>query len=233
MKELLIQYLNWIILFFVGLLILYIKTLVSERAKNKMLKKYQSELEELKFKHQKELDKLKSEHDLDISKRKYQYESKHSEYVKFFNYLDESSFKTKEYFEKSSTITERFLKNFLNATSINNKKMENNAITAFQSELTKFMMESQEGFIKLKQNSNTIELIAGKNVIDALNDYIKENELVIDISNKVVNEFPKLIITGNQDKNITIQDSLNFLGENIKRKMLRLKEVMREELEYS
>lgn len=198
-----------------------------------MVKKYQSELEQLKFEHQKELTKLKSDHDLDISKRKHQYESKHSVYVNFFNYLDESSFKTKEYFEKSSTINERFLRTFLNASSVNNKKMENNAITTFQRELTNFMMESQEGFIKLKQNSNTIELIAGIKVREALDEYIKANEQVIEASNKVVKELPKYIMTGNQDKIKAMQEPLNYLGEYVKLKMSFLKDAMREELEYS
>jgi hypothetical protein len=146
----------------VGLIILYVKTLVNERAKNKMLKKYQAELEQTKFEYLEELKKLKSQHELFISKRKHQYESKHNAYVKFFNYLDESAFKTKEYFDKSTVINDKFLKNFLNACSMKSEKMKTNVITVFQKELMDFIMDTQHGFITLKQNSNTIELIAGE-----------------------------------------------------------------------
>lgn len=219
-------------MFLVGLIILYVRTLISERAKNKMLKKYQAELEQTKFEHLKELEKLKSEHDLDIAKRKHQYESKHNVYVKFFNYLDESAFKTKEYFDKSTAINEKFLKNFLNATSMKNEKMKTNVITVFQKELMNFIMETQQGFINLKQTSNTIELIAGVNVQEALNDYILANEQVIELSNKVLKELPKFIMSGNQSKIQAFQEPLNQFGEYVKIRMSLLKDAMRSDLEY-
>jgi len=64
-------YLIYIVLGFIGLLALYIRSFVQESAKISALKRKNKELVE-------ETESIKKNHQLDIEKRKYQYERKNS-----------------------------------------------------------------------------------------------------------------------------------------------------------
>ena len=67
-------YLIYMIFAFLGLLILYIKTYTTEKAKMEVLKSENKKLIE-------ETERIKKDFQLEISKRRYQYESKKEQYT--------------------------------------------------------------------------------------------------------------------------------------------------------
>lgn len=75
-------YLIYMIFAFLGLLILYIKTYTTEKAKMEVLKSENKKLIE-------ETERIKKDFQLEISKRRYQYESKKEQYILFFKLLDQ------------------------------------------------------------------------------------------------------------------------------------------------
>lgn len=90
--DFLIPYIHLLVYFLIGLFVLYIKTLIIEKAKRRILIKKNriltEESENIKSRHNKEIEIIKKEHQLDLEKRKYQYDSKQKEYIAFFKFLD-------------------------------------------------------------------------------------------------------------------------------------------------
>ena len=171
-------YLAYIVLLFFVLLILYIKTYVSEKAKIKALKNENEKLVN-------ETERIKKDFQLEIAKRKYQYESKKEQYLKFFKLLDEFSnennIKTQE---KFFPIVEEFNRNYLNATS-----NETNAITVFSKKIQKLMLDANQDLLRIKQETNTIRLIASDAVLQKLDLLTLAYDNSMEVSNKTMNYF--------------------------------------------
>lgn len=62
------------------------------------------------------------------------------------------------------------------------------------------MNENNTEFIRLKQETNTIRLIASDEVISLLNDLEKIYEDMFDISNIIIKNIPHNIIENNQNE---------------------------------
>ena len=156
-------YLNYIIFAFLGLFILYVRTYTTEKAKIGALKSENKKLTE-------ETERIKKDFQLEISKRKYQYESKKEQYILFFKLLDQfTNEANKSTQAKLLPILDEFNRNFLNASSRNDKKGETNATTVMSKKMQKLAFEANESLIKIKQETNTIRLIASDNIIQKLN----------------------------------------------------------------
>jgi hypothetical protein len=172
--DFLIPYIQYIVYVLIGLILLYFRTLVKERAKIRVLRKKNKllteETEEIKSKYNKEIEKIKKEHLLDIEKRKYQYESKKEQYINFFKLLD--NFNTDSNViaqEKMIPIIEEFNRNYLNAANRNNKRGETNATIVMSKKVQKLMFESNKELSRIKQETNTIRIIASDSILKTLN----------------------------------------------------------------
>jgi len=154
--NILVPYLNIIVVAFIGLLILYIKTYISERAKNKALnfniKKVTEEKEQIISRFQKELEDVKKEHELDITKRKYLYESKRDAYNQFFFFLDNYNTKMNvEWTNNFLPVLEKFNKDFLKAS---NKTHQSKIVTNFTNTTIQLTKEAYKDYTKLKSETN-------------------------------------------------------------------------------
>ena len=151
-------YLIYMIFAFLGLLILYIKTYTTEKAKMEVLKSENKKLIE-------ETERIKKDFQLEISKRRYQYESKKEQYILFFKLLDQfTNEANKSTQEKLLPILDEFNRNFLNSSSRNDKKGENNATSVMSKKIQRLTFEANESLIKIKQETNTIRLIASDRI---------------------------------------------------------------------
>ncbi|WP_456437554.1 hypothetical protein [Psychroserpens sp.] len=199
-------YINYIVLGFIGLLGLYIKTYTQERAKRKALKQTNRKLVE-------ETEQIKKEHQLDISKRKYQYESKKEQYLKFFNLIDKfTSENNKKSQEKLFPILEEFNKNFLNAVSQKNKRNENNAVTVLSKKIQKLTFETNEDLIKIKQETNSIKLIASDEILAQLMLMEYAYDKCMNESNKMMSDLPKQMMINDQVGMKKSQSDLELTG---------------------
>ena len=222
-------------LFIFGLFILAIRSYFTEKGKLKAQisenKKLIEQAESIKSKFSKELEELKKEHQLDISKRKYQYESKKEQYLKFFRLLDEFSnennVKTQE---KFLPILEEFNRNYLNATSKSNKKNETNAITIFSKKIQKLMFDANQDLIRIKQETNTIRLIASDEIIKKLDLLTLAYDKSMEVSNNTMNELLPLMLANNQEKMKINQREVEISGMVINKVKDEIIELMRKEL---
>ena len=182
-------YLIYMIFAFLGLLILYIKTYTTEKAKMEVLKSENKKLIE-------ETERIKKDFQLEISKRRYQYESKKEQYILFFKLLDQfTNEANKSTQEKLLPILDEFNRNFLNSSSRNDKKGENNATSVMSKKIQRLTFEANESLIKIKQETNTIRLIASDRIIQKLDllelAYDKNMEQAI----KMMNDLPKQMLS--------------------------------------
>ncbi len=224
LNEFLEPYVSYLLLGFISLLILYIRTFIQESAKINALKRKNRELVE-------ETESIKKEHQLDISKRRYQYESKKEQYLGFFKLLDKF---TNEATLKNQSelipILDEFNKNYLNAATRGNKKGENMAVTVMSKKIQKLTFDSYAELTKLKQETNTIRLIASDAILTKLDLLELSYDRLMEQSDKMMSDLPKLMMTGNQSKINLQQQELEIKGKvtlNIKNDIIQL---MRKEL---
>lgn len=218
-----------------GLFIIALKSYFTEKGKLKAQisenKKLVAQTEKIKSKFSKELEELKKEHQLDISKRRYQYESKKEQYIKFFKLLDEFSnennFKTQENF---LPILDEFNRNYLKAISLNKKKDETNAISVFSKKIQKLMFDSNQDLIRIKQETNTIRIIASDEILKKLDLLTLAYDKSMEAANKSMNELLPLMLSNNQIKMQDNQRDIEIAGMIIKNITDEIIELMRKEL---
>ncbi len=230
------QLITGILLFILSLFIIAIKSYFTERGKLKAQisenKKLVEQSESIKSIFNKELEELKKEHQLNISKRKYQYESKKEQYLKFFRLLDEfateSNTKTQE---KFIPILDEFNRNYLSATSANNKKNETNAITVFQKKIQQLIFDANKDLIRIKQETNTIRLIASNEILHKLDLLTLAYDESLEASNLMMKNLLPLMLDKNQDKMKANNRELEISGMVIKNIKDEIIDLMRSELD--
>ena len=156
-----ISYFSLMVIIIIGLLFLYLKTYISQKAKNKALRNENLTLTQ-------QIEDIKKRHELDIAKRKYQYESKKEQYLKFFQLID--SFTGKQNLScinKMTPIITEFYAGFL--ATIDDKTEQNKVCTVYMEKIQNLMNENNTELMKVKQETNTIRLIASQEVIELLN----------------------------------------------------------------
>ncbi len=218
-------YLIYMIFAFLGLLILYIKTYKKEKAKMEVLKSENKKLIE-------ETERIKKDFQLEISKRRYQYESKKEQYILFFKLLDQfTNEANKSTQEKLLPILDEFNRNFLNSSSRNDKKGENNATSVMSKKIQRLTFEANESLIKIKQETNTIRLIASDRIIQKLDllelAYDKNMEQAI----KMMNDLPKQMMSNDQYGMKKSQREIEISALVIKEIKDEIIELMRKELD--
>lgn len=218
-------YLIYMIFAFLGLLILYIKTYTTEKAKMEVLKSENKKLIE-------ETERIKKDFQLEISKRRYQYESKKEQYILFFKLLDQfTNEANKSTQEKLLPILDEFNRNFLNSSSRNDKKGENNATSVMSKKIQSLTFEANESLIKIKQETNTIRLIASDRIIQKLDllelAYDKNMEQAI----KMMNDLPKQMMSNDQYGMKKSQREIEISALVIKEIKDEIIELMRKELD--
>ena len=218
-------YLNYIIFAFLGLFILYVRTYTTEKAKIGALKSENKKLTE-------ETERIKKDFQLEISKRKYQYESKKEQYILFFKLLDQfTNEANKSTQAKLLPILDEFNRNFLNASSRNDKKGETNATTVMSKKMQKLAFEANESLIKIKQETNTIRLIASDNIIQKLNLLELAYDKNMEQATKLMNALPRQVMCNDQKGMQNSQKEIEISALVITKIKDEIIELMRKELD--
>jgi uncharacterized protein YneF (UPF0154 family) len=218
LKEFIID--NWIniliaiVTYILGILTVYF----NQRAKNKALLADNAKLIE-------ETEKIKKEHSLDIEKRKFQYESKKAQYFKYFNMLDDFSAKSTEDFMKDfPPIIAKFNEDFLNANG--KKELETKAIVDFSDHISKMTFKANENLIKIKQETNTIKVIANEEILKIFSTMESYYDESLNLSTKLMNALSKMIIMKDDSEVNEAKLKLEEIGQ----KMNSLKEKLIQEV---
>ncbi|MGB5989598.1 MAG: hypothetical protein WBG43_07655 [Marinifilaceae bacterium] len=236
--DFLIPYINILAYFFAGLLILYIRTLIVEKAKIRALRNKNKilieESEEIKSKYNKEIEGIKKEHQLDIEKRKYQYESKKEHYINFFKLLDDfSASSTVEMQKKMMPILDEFNRNYFTAACNNNKEGETHATTVLSKKTQKLIFEGNTEFTRIKQETNTIRIIASDSILKTLDLLELAYGRSLEESSVIMNNLQVHMMTNDQEGMAKDQRKmqaianviLKYKNELIKRMRVELNEI--------
>lgn len=217
-------YIQYIVLAFIGLIGLYINTYIQEKAKRKVLIQTNKKLIE-------ETESIKKEHQLDISKRRYQYESKKEQYLQFYRLIDsftsEANLKVQE---KLVPVLNTFYADFLNTFTDGDKRGQNKAITKMSDEMQKISLDSAAELIKIRQETNTIRIIASDEILNKLDLLEKSYDELFDKSNKMMTSLPELIGENNQEKINILQREIELSGKVSKSINNDIIKTMRKEL---
>jgi|GEM_PF-1273850 len=223
------------VIFIASLVVISLKSYFTEKGKLRAQisenKRLVQEAEDIKSKFNIELEEIKKEHQLEISKRKYQYESKKDQYLKFFRLLDEFSnennIRTQE---KFLPILEEFNRNYLNAKTTYKIKNETTAITVSQQKVQQLMFDSNQDLIRIKQETNTIRLIASKEILQKLGLLTLAYDESLVASNNMMKDLLPSMLDNNHEKMKEHQLKLEISGiaiNNLKDDIIAL---MRQEL---
>ncbi|CAA7197232.1 hypothetical protein [Chryseobacterium potabilaquae] len=215
-----------------GLFVGWIATYVNEKAKQKALKNENKNLveetENIKSHYTEKLEEIKKDHQLEIAKRKYQYESKKDIYITFFKLLDtfnsEQSFSSQE---RIKEIIEEFNRNFTNAKTT---KAQQNASIVFTKKLQAMSLDSNKDLIKLKQETNSIRLLASDEVIAKLDCLDEGYDLAMKESDHLLISMPKLIMKNDEEEMAEYKKKIQIHGQLIESIKKELIELMRKEL---
>lgn len=218
--DFLIPYIQYLVYLIIILLAIYIRALITERAKASVLRKQNKilieEKEEIKSKYNKEIEGIKKEHQLDVEKRKYQYESKKEQYLNFFKLLDDfGSNSNLEMQKKMLPIINEFNRNYLKAASLNNKKEETKAITVFSEKIHKLSFKANSEIIRIKQETSTIRIIASDQILKTLDLMELAYDKSFDESTKMLTELPTQILSNDQEAMAKNQQNLQAIGNVI------------------
>jgi len=196
----------------------YLTSYFKEKGKNKAL------IQDLK-RITEEKESVSAKYQLDISKRKYKYEDKREQYFKYFNLLDSLSAEgNKDAQENFIPAINSFNDGFIGANG--NKKKELKATTDFSKSVNEIMFKSNESLLKLKQETNTIKLIAGEKVLKLLTELEIAYDKSMEQSAEMMRDLSNNIIYGKQS-------ILNSQKEEIEKNgnyLLILKEKLMQEI---
>lgn len=178
----------------------------------------------------KEKESVKSKFQLEIEKRKYKYESKKEHYFKYFNLLDEfNSLSGKDIYNSFFPVIDDFNKSFWSADG--DKEKELNAFTELSSKLNILLYKGNEDLIKIRNETNTIKLIAGDIVLEQLNKLESLYNLSSTLSEEMIRKMSTNIISGNTDKVQQQQNKLTEVGQQILQTKEKLIHEVRKELD--
>ena len=138
--------------------------------------------------------------------------------------------KNKSTQEKLMPILEEFNKNYLNASSQKNKRNETKAVTVMSKKIQKLAFEANEDLIKIKQETNTIKLIASDEILDKLNLMELAYDKSMEKSNKMMSDLPRQMMINDQEGMKRSQQEIEVSGlviQGIKDDIIKL---MRKEL---
>ena len=128
-------------------------------------------------------------------------------------------------------ILDEFNRNFLNASSKNDKKGENNAASVMSKRIQKLTFEANESLIRIKQETNTIRLIASDRIIQKLNLLELAYDKSMEQATKMMNDLPKQIMSNDQYGMKKNQNEIEISALVIKEIKDEIIELMRKELD--
>lgn len=202
----------------VGFILGYFTSYFNEKGKNKATIEDTEQITE-------EREKVTSRHNLDITKRKIQYETKSNAYIKYFNLLDElSQSGNTEAQEEFLPALEKFNSEYI--PNADNVEKASKAVSEFSNSMQKLMFKSQEKYIKFKNETNGLKLIAGEEVLKLMTEIDEISQNSFEVSTQMMKDLAESIIT----KNLKKLDAQKKTLENLANKTNILKEELTKEI---
>ncbi|WP_333808193.1 hypothetical protein [Flavobacterium sp.] len=195
-----------------GFILGYFTSYFNEKGKNKAIIEDTEQITEKR-------EKVTSKHNLDITKRKIQYETKSNAYMKYFNLLDELSQNgNTEAQEEFLPALAKFNSDYI--PNADNVEKASKAAAEFSNSMQKLMFKSQEKYLKFKNETNALKIIAGDDVLKLMTEIDEISQLSFDVSTQMMKDLAESIVS----KNFTKLDSQKNTLENLANQTNILKE---------
>jgi len=108
--------------------------------------------------------------------------------------------------------------------TIDDKTEQNKVCTVYMKKIQNLMNENNTELMKVKQETNTIRLIASQEVIELLNLMEKTYDYMFDTSAQIINMLPNNIMGNNQivlQKHVEILTEISHSALNIKEHLIQ------------
>jgi hypothetical protein len=208
---------------FVGAVGGYVTAYLSEKAKNRALKGDIASLTE-------EKSKVEHKYELEASRRKHHFERKHSIFEQYFVLLDQISAKQNEQVVTNFLpAISKFSRDFELAGEDNVKQFE--ASSALSDMGTKLIIDGNKDFLRLKQETYSIRLMANEKTNKLLTEVQDLFEKSFDMSSELIKNMPLWIINGEVEKIGKFNKGLESIGQVILNSHNALIQSMRDELQ--
>lgn len=181
--------------------------------------------------HERALANLAHTLKLDEDRRLKVFELKASQYESYVSNLD--AFGKKHQVDLPSRmqpIMEKYLADYLNASSAEDKKAETEVISRFSSQVLALMQDASEDYYKIQAESNKIKLTATEEMgaeFEKLESLIKNS---MDDSLEFMGSFTQMVMSKNFAPAERFQERAKLQGEKIKASSKQLINLMRAEL---
>lgn len=206
----------------VGFVIGYFTSYFKQKGKNKAIKE---DIKSITY----EKESISSTFKLDIEKRKALYEGKKEQYLKYFNLLDKFS---SEANLQGTKIIVPLISKFTNEyiQSLGNKTQELAVAGNFSEAINIEMNKSNEQWKQIKNETNTIRLIANTETIELLDQMESLYKNIFEQSGQVFKKIPEMIVLKQTDKLKGLLEEYQNIGNEINSTKTKLIQAMRSDL---
>jgi hypothetical protein len=181
--------------------------------------------------HAKTLEVLRHSLSLDAERRKKVFEMKAGQYESYVASLD--AFGTKHQVDlpnRMRPIFEEYLRDHLAASDSGDKDHEREVIARFSSQVTSFMQEGMEDYLRLQAEANRLKLTASDSMLEAFEELEAAMSLAIQNSNEFMARFTELILIQDFEAMSVRQREMEEHGSAVKSKARELMKRMRADL---
>lgn len=174
----------------IGFIIGYFTSYFNEKGKNKAI------IEDMELMTEKK-EKVTSHYQLDVTKRTYKYEDKRAMYFKYFNLLDELQTEG-NIIAQAEVIPaiNKYMERYANANG--NKALIMKAATGLSVTTNNALAKMHKSQLNLKQETNSIRLVAGERVLQSLEEIEKAYNIQLEKTGEMFKDFAKNAANGNE-----------------------------------
>jgi hypothetical protein len=206
----------------IGFIIGFLTSYFVQKGKNRAMKE---DIKKITF----EKESVSSAFTLDIEKRKFQYDTKKEQYLKYFNLLDEMNSNANiSGFNSVMPLINSFISDFIKAAG--NKKKETEIVGSFSESINSEIQKSNENWIKLKNETNSIRLVANDETIDLLNKLESLYTVIFERSGQIFKAIPEMVVQKETDQLKNYTTEIQLLGNQINFTKDQLINAMRNDL---
>jgi hypothetical protein len=196
----------------IGFLMGYFTSYFKEKGKNQAI------IEDIEIMTDKK-EKVSSHYKLDVTKRTFKYEDKRAMYFKYFNLLDELQTEGNKIAQvEVLPAINKFMEAHLNANGNTSRVFK--AINDLTKSVNNAMLKMHESQMKLKQETNSIRLVAGESILDTLKEMEIHYNFQLEKTGKMMKDLAKNVV----DKNQYILKAQQIENEEISKKSQILKD---------
>lgn len=184
-----------------------------------------------KQRHERDLKRLEQELRFSADRRLKIFDLKASQYSQYVTDLD--SFGKKNQIEmpaRMQPIFDKYLQDYLAATSAGDKNREREVIGWFSSQISALMQEGLQDVLKLKCESNRLKLIATDEMLETFEKIETLTQELMDSTNEFMKNFTEIIINQQNERSEDFQVNAAELSAEIQKYSKTLLNQMRHEL---